>query len=140
RGFFAERLAPFDAAAAVELVKPLPPDERTRHFGNMAHNLAGVNPAEAGRILKELSDYSRASYAIRVCYRMASVDRERAQRIAEQIKANSRAGDVLPESRECRAQAYGAMAMALVAKDGPAARRLLGQARDELRQVRNRDA
>src|SRR5207247_406203 len=73
-------------------------------------------------------------YAVRVCYRMAKADLARAQRIADGI------GSTDPSRvNSTKAQAYGAMAMALTEKDPAAARALLSRAFDQLASSRHDD-
>jgi hypothetical protein len=123
RGAFAECLALMDLPTALGLIKDLNDFQQfDRHVGDIARRLAGINPAEAERVLgMMLNKYAGNPDAARLCYRMAPLDRDRARRIADQ------SSNIL-----WRAEAYGAMALALVKTDPVAATGFLRQAFDLL--------
>jgi hypothetical protein len=112
RGVTAEALAPFDAPAALALIKGLKVDrEYDRHHGNLARILAVIHPADAVRVLKLVrDDFQRQQYAVHVAYRLASVEPAQAQEAIDLIA-----------SLDFKALAQGLMAQALSKSDAPAA-------------------
>jgi len=124
RGRFAELLARFDLARALMIVEGLKDSfERVRHRGNIAHKIASTQPEAAERTLNTQGrqDFEWERWVPRVCHDMATIDRERAVGIAERTAIMG------------KAQALGAIALAIAKTDPKAAAKLLDEAIAALR-------
>jgi hypothetical protein len=124
RAAFAEELAVVDLDAALELVEELASkDDRSRHWGNIAHKLAARDPAGAERVLGMVGRgggfWSPRRYVARVAYSMAPADLERARGIAAR---DDRTGF-----------SDGMIALALADADPDEARRSLATAFERMR-------
>lgn len=120
RGRFAESLARVDFAAATKLVEGLADaDDRSRHWGNIAHKLAAREPAQAEEALGRMKGYvfSAERWSARVSHAMARTDSARARRL---IESHTRGNE--------RAFALGRMALALAETEPALGRELLAEA------------
>src|SRR6185295_2261449 len=124
RGYLAWSMAPVDLAASLELLKDAPSGESGRYYGNVAHQIAALKPAEAERILGLVPAQARDQYSLRVAYRMAPIDLARARRIVDGMS-----------EPPLKAYAFGLLGSALVKSDPAAARKLMGEAYDQLDQL-----